>query len=961
MDALVSEKDWSGRDDWYFSLLGDETLADLKVNNQSFTGLTTIILMSPDNKYVDRLLELVKSSDKTVRAAAVRDLITVSEPGPEVVRALVPWLEDPNWAKETGAARQTIVRKLSEYEIPESVPGLIKVLDEREVQTPPSMLANTAANAARPANVSAANTAVIPVFTYPFRYAALDALAKQKDGRAVPALRRILPEGVGYERSMIVKTMLACGGFTIAEQLNALEAGIKRENTEADPNTNAVYNPAAQSGRITQAELDLLLSQQLTGATEISDELARAIVDRIESLDTRDPKLSALYRKTILKWQNAAINILLLRDVKRDMAGPDTIVRLLGQRAELRQKQPTDVSDIRTGSPIAVGTAACLLEDTNDYAAILDSGDAETKTAMLACARLIRAPLTVTKVVEDLDSPNKLLALAAERYLESEDSVEARHAVLARHPGEARLMGAMTAFEPEGEVTGGTEYLWLLYQSLGDNSLYYGWGGSGNDLEIKAAEKRLQDEVKKDADLLGIYAYDGNYVRIYNDRVMFSWDEDNSRYRERPLTKEEFDEIKAYIASNKADELPPFVGCGGGYCIAKELVMLGRNGGRRVYVNGGDYVGGGSYPFFEGLEEYFKRLKQTRATLKYGLSREIPGLEILLASDDLHASTVWKDGNELKIAASDNAVRKRVKAEIDNSDPDGDVANEEGVSDENEQKKVELTDKRRFEGYGWYKVAEGEASNSTQPTGVEFIPLQDGLGVQADEQQWKARLPGTEIRTSEAGIFKVVGGRLIKIRDGNYNSAIAIPGGRWVMASKSDENGVETCVRINLLNNREYPVPIEGYGQRYPAAYIPTLNRVLIVRDDSYDGEEGYVETPEGEEDITPEDDDPSGMLLVDAATGATQPIAGEFRPISQQTFRPLQRTGRINEYWAAIPDSEKNMTEVGIYDINHFGFRAVLTIPKMRFNSMDMYVDEPGGKVYFIYRGHLLALPLPK
>ncbi|MCV4755008.1 hypothetical protein OFC37_36665, partial [Escherichia coli] len=32
LDALVKEKEWSGRDEWYLSLLADETLQDLKVN-----------------------------------------------------------------------------------------------------------------------------------------------------------------------------------------------------------------------------------------------------------------------------------------------------------------------------------------------------------------------------------------------------------------------------------------------------------------------------------------------------------------------------------------------------------------------------------------------------------------------------------------------------------------------------------------------------------------------------------------------------------------------------------------------------------------------------------------------------------------------------------------------------------------------------------------------------------------
>jgi hypothetical protein len=139
-------------------------------------------------------------------------------------------------------------------------------------------------------------------------------------------------------------------------------------------------------------------------------------------------------------------------------------------------------------------------------------------------------------------------------------------------------------------------------------------------------------------------------------------------------------------------------------------------------------------------------------------------------------------------------------------------------------------------------------------------------------------------------------------------------------------------------------------------AYISTLNKFLVVRNERYEYEGEYFQEAE---DAAPDDAAPSGMLLVDPATGATQPIAGEFRPLAQQTIRPLQQTSKPNEYWAAIHDSEKNETQVGIYDTKVFGFKPVLHIPKINFNSMSMWVDETGGKVYFVYRGHLLALPL--
>ena len=645
---------------------------------------------------------------------------------------------------------------------------------------------------------------------------------------------------------------------------------------------------------------------------------------------------------------------MLLRDVKRGTADADTIIRLLGQRKELREKQSTDIFDIRTGKPSAFGVSACLLEDVADFNTILDSDNAEMKIAMLACARLLRIPLPVAKVSENLKA-NGLLTVAAERYIESEDSPEARGIVLARHPNEAKILGARAAFIVDGSTERYNEYLWAVYQSIGNDSLYNGWYGAGNEEEILATEKSLQAEVKKTDDLVGIYAYDGNYIRIYKDRVIFSWDEDESRYRERPMTKHEFDEIKAYFTTNRVDELPPFLACGGDYCTAKELVMLSRNGGRRVYVTDAGVTTGG-FEFFTGLEKYFADLKQTPATLKYQLSREIPGLEVVLASDDLHAATVWKDGADLRVVASETAVRTKVKTEIDDIDEDGGAP----PTDEYLEiiaKKQALREKTKYQGYSWYKIMDGRVDGiAAQPPQVEFIPIRDPLAVQPSDESWKMRAAGIEIRTSSEGLFKVIRGKLIRVRDGNYQDAVITPNGRWVVARKvSDELG-NHIVRVDLATNKEYDVIIAGYGELSPEAYVPTLNKVLVIRDDyRYDE---YQDTEE--DDNAPADASPEGMILVDPATGITQPVAGEFRPVAQQTFRQLQKAAKPNEYWVALIDEERNTTEVGIFETKTFGFKSVLRVPKIRFNSMSMWVDETGKKVYFVYRGHLLSLPLP-
>ena len=90
MDALVVEKDWEGREDWYLSLLSDETLYQL----ESYTGLTTILRFAPPEKMIPAMAKLVDSKNAAVRKAAIRNLVSyVKENKIEAVRVLLPWLQ----------------------------------------------------------------------------------------------------------------------------------------------------------------------------------------------------------------------------------------------------------------------------------------------------------------------------------------------------------------------------------------------------------------------------------------------------------------------------------------------------------------------------------------------------------------------------------------------------------------------------------------------------------------------------------------------------------------------------------------------------------------------------------------------------------------------------------------------------------------------------------------------------
>lgn len=969
MDALVESGDFEGRDDWYYSLLSDETLYELRAGSRTFTGLTTLLNHSPPEKYIEKMIELVKSDNQTVRNAAARNLSTLlDQKNPEIIKALLPWLENPKWAKEVGGERRSLVDVLDSVTLPESVPGLIAVLNEKETrEVNVSLSSNVQVYSANvPGGVTTRQ-----IETYPFRYAAINALAVQKDARAIPALRLLLPQVEDYERRYVVRALLFSKGFSISEQVEALEFVAKAGNQIIDATqnvSNAAVNAIVPGSGISservgniavganitsyvpsdQTSIKAILGIQLTEAHEPDADLIPALLERIEYLDKKDPSTAAALRRIIQNWRGAAVNSMLLRDLKLNKIETDGIVKLLSLRKELKEKQFNEVYDIRTGSSTALGISACLTEDYNDYDAILTSENVESKIAMLGCARLIRASLPVREVARNMDSPNKLLALAAERYLESEDSPEARTLILARHPNEAKILGAKAAFYPE---TAAVESAFLrdLFISVDEwfasmPPYYY----SADSDDFTATEKKLKKEVGENQELLGIYAYDNNFIRIYKDKAVFSWEEDVSRYRERNLTKAEFDAFKSYLAANRVDELPPFLSlCEG--CDAKELIMLGRGGGRRVFVRADEKP-----KFFVELEKMFEEMRQPPAKLHYWLEKSIAGLEILFEDPNLQARAVWKNGDDFRVLIDNEARRKQIDEELEKQE-ETEAESENYDYEKAEETNLVRREKRQYENFSWYRLESARlASVIAQPAGMEVIPAPDNFPGSADDRRWKSRAANFEIRADAEGLYKIAGGRAVKIRSGYYAKPLVTANGRWVIVTKYGDEEPPALVRVNLTTGKELKIKIEEQQPTFEAvAFIPPLNKVLAFGG-TYNGDTEYSDTETKDKRL-------GEYFLLDVETGAVQAVKSEIRPLAQQSFRPLQPTSKPDEFWAAIPDGEKNETEFGIYNTKTLAFKSLLKLPQISFDSMDMWVDEKESKIYFVYEGHLLSLTLPK
>jgi len=1006
-DALAHERDFPGRDEWYYSLLGDETLADLRVNGQSYTGLTTLIYYSPDDKYTDKMIELVKSDNKVIRNAAIKNLVLkLNKARPDVIRALVPWLSDKEWAKDPGNARSNLVMMLSEVNVPESVPGLIKMLDEMvSVETFRPAIPKAPMEPAAPVVRSNTNSAVpvkdnatAPMMIPAFRFAAIRALAKQKSSLAGGPLRRLLAQTDYNQIPQVLIAAQLCGGFTLAEEMAALDEASIRVTAvmaaeEKEKDESSVNEPDAISvkaapmvlksetikpARIaTAADIRTMLGSFLANSQEISDDLARAVIDRIESLDKTDPARADAYRRIVVRWPNKVVNSMLLRDLKNDHGSTESVIRLLATRKELRETNGPDIADTAAGNATARGIAACIEESPGFYSTIMESDDAAAKMALLACGRMIRARLPLDLSISLLKSENKLLSRAAESYLESEDSPAARAAVLALHPNEARIMGATTAFVPEGRDLSYSDFRsWMpsLFVSAGTATAFNPYGPQASERLLRNKEKAIQDELIKDPSLLGVYAVAENSVRIYRDRVIFSWDEDAARYRERPLAPAEFEHLKAYLTERNADEQPPFINCPYSDCTPTELLMLGRAGGRRIYATGE------ASPFFAGLTAYFDELKKEPATLKYALSREIPGLEIVFADDRYHAATVWKEGSDLRVAVVDQEVAESVESqldemekkardaeyEVDDTDAPAASAPELATRDDSDDEDGsywkpydDLKKKRAYDSLSWRSVIGGEIGEpASQPGGFALIPPGAGTTASLPMDQWKAKTSAIEVRCSEKGMYKIAGTVSSLLVSENCGYPVVSSDGKWALALLSAGENESALYRIDLTSKAKIAVGQETDSYTNPSAFIPSINKFLVSN--TFNGRRGMT-SPDSDWNEVSTDSDQDELQFIDALTGKVSDVTGEVRPLAQQTFRPLQKAAAAGTFWAAMPDSGKDQTTVGIYDIKTLSFRPMLTVPKIRFNSMSMWVDEPGNAVYFTYRGHLLKLPLKR
>jgi hypothetical protein len=248
----------------------------------------------------------------------------------------------------------------------------------------------------------------------------------------------------------------------------------------------------------------------------------------------------------------------------------------------------------------------------------------------------------------------------------------------------------------------------------------------------------------------------------------------------------------------------------------------------------------------------------------------------------------------------------------------------------------------------WRSVDAGKLGEiADQPDACPIIDSQEDMpegmrGGQSGFENgfWKMRSGRNIVRNAKwkdrEGIWLCAPGQEPKlIIEGNYSALLVTPDGNHLVAVTSGDFFLGSLVRIDLRTKRMAKVETDQFY--YPVTLAPGSGKV-------------YFQGSRGEQ---PE------HLLLDPASGRIEVVKGEFEPLGDQNLRPFQPVAGSREYWAAIPDSEKNLTRVGRYDARSFIFKPLMEIPEISFTSDNMWVDETARRIYLAYNGHLLSLPL--
>jgi len=591
--ALMSSA-WPGRDEWLLSRFTDATLMDLREGSYVYRPLRDYTDRDP-NHWIPILTKMVSSRDRAVHDNAVSCLIEcrllIWPPRKDTLVPLLPWLSDPNWS--SAYDRRRLISALSYVYLPESVPGLLRMLRSEKGEA---------------------------------QYLAAEALGRYRVKEAGPDIRKLLEKaeealawpGDSYDERRFVPVLQRATWYcsAITDEQIARQTEARAREIMADPNQGPFREGGifaegrphlpnrAERGWLRSVDDDLRRDKELRQEAfgPAADRVAETLLMRGRELGQAEPNLAENIVVVLLDSPAPAVDRELIRLLGRTRS-VTTVLSALYRCEEMRKNVPRELAEmVRAGGP-ASGIAAAVLAEPETCLKLLRGKDKPAKLMLLACARLIRTALTVEDVAALWTPDDALLALATERYLECEDSLAARKIVWAHHPGEVLILGGPDSFEP-----------------LRRHPDFPG------DIREPEYEKRLRKEMQepnRPDEIIAMITGSagggrGNWIirrKGNQHRLTFepppNWDSPGQQKKEgswsRELTKDEARWLADTIVKGRFDDLPAIelIQAGGTYYT---YLHLAAKGGRRVFLMAPTYSDAATTPyglmvrFFEDLD-----------------------------------------------------------------------------------------------------------------------------------------------------------------------------------------------------------------------------------------------------------------------------------------------------------------------------------------------------------------------
>ena len=323
LDALIDNKEWEGSDEWFVDLFEDETLLELELEDRMITNpLNRIVGKNPD-KWIPVIAKLVGNKNRAIHNASVEALVQFQNRNArkDALEPLLPWISNPDWAKENSMGRLRLIQSMGNIDMPESILPLIWAVENDK---------------------------------YYAEWAA-DSLIKYKDPRAIPALKIGLEKTKREDaRPNFYRALLASGGLSVDEQLKAVEDYAEKISTPEG------YKEIEETFYYSYGEvlpLQISLGKFLAKQSEPDEGLILGAIELQKVLQKEKPEVARVLSGIMTKWEGRLVDLEMLRKISEGKADIETIVGAFVGAVQLNERVPNALYAMRgkIGLPGAIG------------------------------------------------------------------------------------------------------------------------------------------------------------------------------------------------------------------------------------------------------------------------------------------------------------------------------------------------------------------------------------------------------------------------------------------------------------------------------------------------------------------------------------------------------------------------------------------------------------------------------